>query len=250
MERKKVIILILDIVIGVYLLMAMTAFNTPDETSSNCVGVKINISEESVEGLLSVTEVNNILLKSRIFLKGQPMHTINTRQIEETLEGNDLIECAECYKTQGGHVCIDIKQRIPVIRIMAANGDDYYVDNHGEIMPHTNYACDLIVATGQINKVYASRVLAPMARVVLADKFWRNQVVQFNIQADGGVELVPRVGEHIAYLGQPTGISRKLNRLQKFYLYGLNKAGWNRYSQVSVEFDNQIICKRRPRSSR
>jgi cell division protein FtsQ len=42
----------------------------------------------------------------------------------------------------------------------------------------------------------------------------------------------------------PTGMDKKLERMRKFYLYGLNKAGWNKYSSISVEFDNQIICKR------
>jgi cell division protein FtsQ len=32
--------------------------------------------------------------------------------------------------------------------------------------------------------------------------------------------------------------------MRKFYLYGLNKAGWNKYSYINVEFDNQIICKK------
>ena len=32
---------------------------------------------------------------------------------------------------------------------------------------------------------------------------------------------------------------------RKFYQYGLSQAGWNKYSRISVEFDNQIICKRR-----
>ena len=61
---------------------------------------------------------------------------------------------------------------------------------------------------------------------------------------DGTMELVPRVGDHIIYIGMPTGINRKLERMRKFYLYGLNKAGWNKYSYISVEFDNQIICKK------
>ncbi|MBF1500255.1 MAG: cell division protein FtsQ, partial [Prevotella pallens] len=26
---------------------------------------------------------------------------------------------------------------------------------------------------------------------------------------------------------------------------GLSQAGWNKYSYIDVEFDNQIICKRR-----
>ena len=84
-----------------------------------------------------------------------------------------------------------------------------------------------------------------MANLILKDEFWRSQVVQLNILRDGSVELVPRVGDHVAYLGQPTGLTRKLSRLRKFYLYGLSQAGWNKYSRISVEFDNQIICKRK-----
>jgi len=80
---------------------------------------------------------------------------------------------------------------------------------------------------------------------VLTDDFWKNQIEQINVLADGSVEIVPRVGEHIAYLGQPTALRTKLERLRKFYKYGLSEAGWNKYERVSVEFDNQIICKKR-----
>ena len=38
---------------------------------------------------------------------------------------------------------------------------------------------------------------------------------------------------------------KKLTRLEKFYKYGLSQAGWNKYSYINLEFDNQIICKRR-----
>ena len=77
------------------------------------------------------------------------------------------------------------------------------------------------------------------------DEFWKSEITQLNILSDGSVELVPRVGDHIAYLGQPIRITKKLERLRKFYQYGLTQAGWNKYSRVSVEYDNQIICKRR-----
>jgi cell division protein FtsQ len=128
---------------------------------------------------------------------------------------------------------------------MADDGSDYYVDSHGEVMPPTNYTCNLIVATGCISKSYAGKTLAPLANLLLGDKFWKNQVEQLNVLHDGSVEMVPRVGNHIAYIGQPTGVSAKLERLRKFYRYGLSQAGWNKYSRISVEFDNQIICKKR-----
>ena len=40
-------------------------------------------------------------------------------------------------------------------------------------------------------------------------------------------------------------IKKKLDRTEKFYRYGLSKVGWNKYSYIDVEFDNQIICKRK-----
>ena len=43
----------------------------------------------------------------------------------------ELIEKAECYKAQNGRVNIRVTERVPVVRVLAANGDDYYVDRDG-----------------------------------------------------------------------------------------------------------------------
>ena len=244
MNWKKGIIIALDIVIGVYLVLAVTAFNKPEERSSVCNEVRISIEKTDPQGFLNEEDIRQILVSSHLMPLGKPMDKISVRQIEEKLSGNNLIESAQCYKTQSGHVCISLRQRVPVVRVMADNGDDYYVDNHGESISPSGYSCDVIVATGSISRAYAKKHLFAVANDIQADQFWKNQVVQLNILADGSVELIPRVGEHIAYLGQPTDISHKLQRLQKFYLYGLSQAGWNKYSRISVEFDNQIICKR------
>ena len=97
----------------------------------------------------------------------------------------------------------------------------------------------------------------------MKDEFWRNQIVQINILPDLGVELVPRVGDHIVYLGClpqtkyanrrkaliADFVGKKLDRLKKFYKYGLSQAGWNKYSYIDLEFDNQIICKKKKQKS-
>lgn len=245
MDWKKILFIALDVVLGIYVVLAMTAFNNPDEKLNVCSDVKVNIQEESTEGFLTEADVLNMLQQARISLLAKPMQQINTRQVEETLEGNDLIDNVECFKSVNGVVCINIVQRVPVVRVMAQNGDDYYVDNHNDVMQHNNYTCNLLVATGNISKPFASKVLAPVVRQIMSDSFWRNQVVQLNVLDDHSIELIPRVGSHVIYLGQGRDIARKLNRLQKFYTYGLSQTGWNRYSRISVEFDNQIICKRR-----
>jgi len=242
---KKTAIIVADIVIAAYLLLAVTAFNRPDTVGDVCSEVKINIQEGVVRGFLNADEIKDELVHARLYPLGDRMEDVNTRTIEEKLLQNPFVEEVECYKAQNGLVYITLSQRLPVIRVKADNGDDYYVDTYGNIMPNTQYVSDLVVATGAITRSYAKNVLSRVGNFLINNKLWFCQAEQIHVLSDGTVEVVPRVGEHIVYLGQPVGLSRKFTRLEKFYKYGLSRAGWNKYSYISVEFDNQIICKKR-----
>lgn len=242
---KKSLVVVADIAIAVYLLLAVTAFNKPDGSSEVCTKVKINISDDVVDGFLNADEIKKLLQRNNMYPLGKQMTAVNVRDIEEALENSPFVDHAQCYKTQTGHVCISLTQRMPVIRVKADNGDDYYLDSRGGIMPNTRYTTDLIIATGNISRKYAAKILTPVGNQIVNDQFWYNQIVQINVLGDGTMEIVPRVGEHIVYLGRPNNVKEKLARLEKFYKYGLSKIGWNKYSYISIEFDNQIICKKR-----
>ncbi len=242
---KKTAIVIADIALGVYLLLAVTAFNRPDVVSDVCTQVKINIKEGIVRGFLNSEEIKTELIHAKIYPLGDRMEEVNTRKIEEQLLQNPFVQSVQCYKTQSGRVHINLSQRLPVIRIKADNGDDYYVDTYGDIMPNTQYVSDLVVATGPITRAFAKKELSRIGNFLIQNKLWFCQAEQINVLADNTIELIPLVGDHIIYLGQPTELSRKFARLEKFYKYGLSEAGWNKYSYISLEFDNQIICKKR-----
>lgn len=245
MNWKRIIIISLSIFLGFYLLLAATVFNKSDKLNVPCKEVHVTIEKNVIEGFLTPDEVKKMIIADKLNPVGKNIDQINTRAIEEALRSKELIETAECYKAQNGNICINVKERIPVIRVMSEDGDDYYIDNTGKQMRKPDYVCNLMIATGHINPNYARSVLAPLGRQIMSDAFWRNQVEQINVLPDRSVELVPRVGDHILYLGQPVDIGRKLERLQKFYVYGLNKAGWNKYRRISVELHNQIICKKK-----
>ena len=230
---KKTLFVVCDIIIATYLLLAVTAFNRPDAKTTICTEVKIDVEQTAVEGFMTAEEIKRILTQNKCYPLSLFMTDINVRTIEECLKNSPFIDQAECYKTQGGHVCIYVKQRIPVARVMADNGENYYVDTHGSLMPETRFVTDQVIATGNITRRYAQTTLTRVANDILRDKFWKNQVVQMNILADGSVELVPRVGDHVIYLGPPININKK--------------AGWNKYNYINVEFDNQIICKKSKR---
>ena len=242
---KKSLVVLIDLALAVYLVLAITAFNRPDELSDVCSEVKIDIKEGAVKGFLTPDGIKHQLQHARLYPLGDPMSQVSTRKIEEQLLQNPFVETAECYKTQTGRVFINLSQRLPVARVKADNGDDFYVDTHGNIMPNSQYVSDLVVVTGHVSRKYAKDKLTDIGNYLIQDKLWRSQVEQLNVLADGSIELIPRVGDHVIYLGQPVRFQKKLNRLEQFYKYGLSKAGWNKYSYISLEFDNQIICQKR-----
>jgi len=242
---KKLVIVLSSLLIAVYLVFVFVIKKNPDGPEAVCKGVKIEIAQEGDAGFLTVDDVRKLLTVDQLNPTGLMMDEVNTRLIEDKLASKELVESAECYKAQDGMVHVIIKQRIPVIRVMGDNGDDYFLDNRGQRMPRTDYSCNLLVATGHINMKYGEKVLAPVANILRKSEFWNDQIVQLNVLGDGTMELIPRVGDHIIYIGQPTNLRSKLDRLWKFYVYGLNQAGWNKYSRINVEFDNQIICKRK-----
>ena len=74
------------------------------------------------------------------------------------------------------------------------------------------------------------------------NSFWNAQVEQIHVLPSRNVELVPRVGDHLIYLGRLDNYENKLKRVKAFYEKALNQVGWNKYSRINVEFGNQIIC--------
>lgn len=54
---KKTIIILLDLMLGVYLTFAITKFNKPDESKKVCTKVNINIQDEMTNGFLNAKEI-------------------------------------------------------------------------------------------------------------------------------------------------------------------------------------------------
>lgn len=255
---KRFLIPIFDILLAVYLFFAVTSFNTPKETNPVCTKVNIVIADETTYGFLNAEEVKKILTKKGIYPLQRKMAEVNPRKIEELLCKTAFVRTAECCKTTDGKVIITITQRSPILRIKNERGEDYYIDENGGVMPNSSYTSDLIIATGNISKRFANDYLSILANIIMGNELWSNQVEQINILDDKGVELVPRVGDHVIFLGylpenkdadaRKEGIEQYLNkqlkRLDLFYRYGLSKAGWNRYEYIDLQFTNQIVCRK------
>ena len=238
---KKLFIFLFLILITVYLAIAVTVLNAkPNEQT--CTGMELVIKDSIDYGFISKREVLRLLNSKKLSPIDRTMGDINTRELENELRKHPLIGNAECYRTSSNRIGIEITQRLPILRIMAANGENYYIDNQAHTMPIPNSAANVAIVTGHVDKTFATKELYEFGMFLQENPLWKAQIQQINVTPTKELELVPQVGDHIIFLGKPGNYENKFGRLKTFYKKGLNEIGWNKYSRISLEFDNQIIC--------
>ena len=238
---KKVFIFLFLVLLSAYLVIAVTVFNSkPDHQT--CSGLELVINDSIDYGFITKREVLRMLNSKKLSPIGKKMGEINTRQLEDELRQHALIGNVECYRTSGNRIGIEITQRLPILRVMAANGESYYIDDKAHAMPIPNSAANVAIVTGHVDKALATKELYELGMFLQRNELWKAQIQQINVTQSKELELVPRVGDHIIFLGKPGNYENKFNRLKTFYKKGLNEVGWNKYSRISLEFNNQIIC--------
>ncbi len=237
---KKIFILLFLLLITVYLAIAVTVLNGKPE-GQTCVGMELVINDSIDYGFITKKEVLRILNIKKLSPLNQKMDDINTRQLEDELRKHPLISNAECYRTSDNRIGIEITQRLPILRVMAANGENYYIDIKGQTMPIPESAADVAIVTGHVTKAFATKKLYEFGMFLRQNPLWQAQIQQINVTPTKELELVPRVGDHIIFLGKPGNYDDKFERLKTFYKKVLNEICWNKYSRISLEFNNQII---------
>lgn len=236
---------ILTLGLAAYLLFAMVSMSDAD-VESVCNEVVFNFLDDKDAGFVNKKNIEDVLKSHKLYPKGMLMNNVDTRMIESLISENNFIKEVQCYKSIDGKFCIDIKQRKPVVYILPENATGYFIDEDGDAIPNTNYASNLVTVTGCIDSVYAQKELSIVGNILKNDEFWNNQIEQIHISFDSDgkrvAEFVPRVGNHIVYLGTLDDFNEKLNRLKVFYSKAITTVGWNKYERISVEYSNQIIC--------
>jgi hypothetical protein len=77
------------------------------------------------------------------------------------------------------------------------------------------------------------------------DSFAMALVEQVDVTAHRTFEMIPKIGNSVIAFGDATGIDKKLSKLKLFYGEVMAKCGWDYYSMISVQYDGQVVAKRK-----
>lgn len=237
---KRILKYLLVAVIVCYTLFALIVIPLNKENGT-CQGVLINVNDNDLE-IISRDEIMEILKQEGLDPSGKSLDGFYCNDIEKFMDNISLIDKCQVYKSIKGYTVIDINCRIPIIKVYDKNNRTYHIDEKGNIVHGIHKALYLPIANGHIDDSIATNEVMSIARVINEDKFWSSQIEQVYFDNNKQIILIPRVGSHVIELGEAENVEEKLEKLYTFYLNGMNKVGWNKYSKLNIEFGNKVIC--------
>lgn len=236
---------LLVLVIGVlfaYLVFAALYFK--DNTQNKvCDNFKVLVKDSVDKQFIHSKDIELLLKRAKLHPIGKPLADINTMEMEKAISTNKLVKSVEVFTTHNGSIVASIYQRNPVLRIMSHQKGSYYIDSEREVMPISqSYTVYLPLATGYITEEFAKNELYDFVMYISADSSWDAWVDQIVVDRINKIQIVPRAGDFKVTLGTLDNYKEKLEKLSLFMDKGLNTVGWNRYSEVNLEYNNQVVC--------
>ena len=231
------------------LIIAMLSFLswTSRESLNDVACQKVEIQVDTEEGLFFVNAemVGAMLLEKEDSILGKTYEDINIYLLEEFLDAHPNIKKAELYLTIDGNLCVDVKQRKPIVRVFEEN-DSYYLDE--EIMQFSlseKYSARVLQVYWSEITDERKTILASVVDLIDADEFLKAQITAIAFDETDELIVYPRVGDHKIILGEAQNLVKKFEKLKVFYRHGLEKVGWDRYSHINLKFKDQVVCTKR-----
>ena len=222
----------ISLIISLLLFILVFKFQTQYNQKLN---QKIKISAETL-----YTDKNKILDDVK-----QIVLTGNHREIsslENELEKMSHIESAEIYFSVNGEVSLSYYEFKPVVRVFNSENQSYYLDSNCKRIPLSEkYTADIILFTGYTENIKDDLILN-LAKKINSNKFLSNQVSEVFINETSEAFFIPVIGNHKIKLGSFNNLEIKIKKMMTFYDKIIPKHGWEKYSEINLEYQNQIIC--------
>ena len=210
-----------------------------------CSKVQIQVDTDGDLFFINTEMIENMIFSKVDSLIGKAYEDINIYLLEEFINEHPNIKKAELYLTLDGTLSVDVKQRVPLVRVFEEN-ESYYLDEEMNNFPLSDQYSARVLQV-YWDKITESRItiLDSLIDLIDSDKFLKAQITAIAFDENNEIVLYPRVGGHKIIFGKAEDFRNKFEKLKVFYRKGLEKVGWDRYSMINLKYHNQVVCTKR-----
>lgn len=228
---------------------------------------KIAIHAADENAFLTKPELLARLQLRKLFRRDMRANELNIHSIERAIATMAEVKNVDVYKHLGAQWEIKLELRQPIARIFNLQGQSYYLDQDGFMMYRSAlHTARTLVFSGHISDTYNPRLhcdfinnpnlkssqkigqIYRISNYVCNDPLMQKLIGQVYLEADGDFILIPLLGEQQIVFGPARSteeVSDKFERLKHFYKEALPHEGWNKYKEISVKYEGQIVCRKK-----
>ena len=245
---------ILFFIVGSVALLVMIGFSGVKHSSRVLNDVRVDIETQDGNYFIDKADVMNLLQgEDGLPVVGSALGDLDLKSLEHKVRKNPFVKDSEIYKDLKGNLMVRVKLAKPIARIFNSKGDDIYIDDEGYLLPARakQTARVPIVELDRefsweenITETTYGQNLLSLLKYIGGHKFWSAQIAHIVVGQEGKITMIPQVSKQEIIFGLPKDFDRKFKKLEVFYKEILPNKGWNTYSKVNLEFENQIVCQK------
>ena len=224
-------ILVTVVIFGFLLSFSLKRFN---EKPLDDISVKM--SDKSPVYFVDEKDIKTIVEK---YNSTKKVGDIDIPNLEKKLNQLPAVDSANVYLTLDGKLHVDILQRVPVFRLNNG-GKGFYVDKKGIEFPISkNYSHPCMLVSGDVKKKDYLKLVELIDKID-KDSFCKNYFAGIT-KENGNFNLITNEGLYKVELGDLDHIEFKIKGFKTFVEKFLVNQNPEKYSKISVKYDNQIV---------
>jgi cell division protein FtsQ len=219
------------------------------------------------ETFLTEEELITRLRNAGLLTKSQKNEQLDIRKIERKIASMQEVKEVDVFREIGKNWNIRVVLRKPIARVYNTSNQTFYIDEDGFLMSRSsNHTARVIVFSGYLNDRFFKGSLTDfinndslksikklddvfrISNYVCKHPLMYKLIGQVYLERDGDFILIPLVGDQKIVFGTANTdeeVAEKFSRLTTFYEEAISFEGWNNYSEISVKYDGQIVCRKR-----
>ena len=233
--------------------LELRAFGERKQGGSVCKDVVIELDNLNENHFLDESDLMKLVENSGQAIIGTGIDRINLKEIEAKLKYDKHILSAQLFGDLKGNLVVNVELRRPIARIVQSDALDAYISEDGVVMPVSEkYTSRVMLLSGpfvkkmiemqDLKKDEGGKQILEMIGFINKDKFWKAQIAQMDINAEGKISLFPQVTGQRVEFGKAENIEEKFKKLMIFYKEILPQRGWTKYERVNLEYEGQVIA--------
>lgn len=220
--------------------IALAGFTYNRHKSRNIQDIDITFHQEK-QLFIDKTAVNKLLIQNDEPVKKIALEHLDLNLLEKQLESHPMIENAEVYTDLESRLHADIKQRVPIARVVGK--DEFYIDSKGKIMPLSEfYSARVPIIIGLSKKDTLSAF--QLIKYIREDLFFSQQTTMIKSHPKGLYSLRLRSHDFNVFIGKAENLKQKFMNFKAFYVKAKKDSLLGKYKNIDLQYGKQVVCKK------